>query len=44
MGRDSFVRGHGIDLEHGEYTVAEFVEITRDSYGGEIIARLEERA
>ncbi len=40
MGRDSFVAGHGIDLEHGMYTVEEFVAITRDSYGGHVIARL----
>lgn len=40
MGRDEFVRSHGIDLEHGMYTVAEFVAITRGSYGGYIIAKL----
>lgn len=42
MGRDEFVRAHGIDLENGMYTVEEFVEITRNSYGGAVIARLEE--
>ena len=42
MGRDSFVAGHGIDLEHGMYTVEEFIALTRDSYGGAVIARLEE--
>ena len=40
MGRDEFVRSHGIDLEHGMYTVDEFVAITRNSYGGAVIARL----
>lgn len=42
MGRDEFVRAHGIDLENGMYTVEEFVAITRNSYGGAVIARLEE--
>lgn len=42
MGRDEFVRSHGIDLENGMYTVEEFVAITRNSYGGAVIARLEE--
>ena len=30
-------------IENGLYTVEEFVEITRDAYGGEIIAKLAER-
>lgn len=43
MGRKSFARDHGIDLENGLYTVEEFVEITRHAYGGEIIEKLKER-
>lgn len=43
MGRKSFARDHGIDLENGLYTVEEFVEITRNAYGGEIIEQLAER-
>lgn len=43
FGRRAFVRDHGIDLEHGTYTVEEFCEITKDAYGGDIIKQLEER-
>ena len=43
MGRKSFASDHGIDLEKGLYTVEEFVEITRNAYGGEIIRQIEER-
>lgn len=42
MGRDSFVSSHGIDLDGGMYTVEEFIALTRNSYGGSVIARLEE--
>ena len=42
MGRNEFCRGHGIDLENGMYTVEEFVAMTRDSYGGAVVARLME--
>ena len=44
FGRNAFVKNHGIDLENGTYTVREFIEITRNDYGGEIIRQLEERA
>ena len=43
MGRKSFVKDKEIDLENGMYTVKEFVEITKNAYGGEIIRELEER-
>ncbi len=42
MGRNSFVLSRGIDLESGMYTVEEFVAMTRDSYGGAVVARLME--
>ena len=42
FGRKSFARDREIDLDAGMYTVREFVEITKDAYGGEIIRRLEE--
>ena len=42
MGRQSFVRNHGLDLEK-EYTVAEFIELTENDYGSEIIKQLKER-
>lgn len=43
MGRREFAKAHGIDIENGEMTVAEFVRLTRDSYGSEIIRNLEGR-
>lgn len=42
MGRDEFIKSHGIDLENGLYTVKEFIELTKNSYGGEVIRQLEE--
>lgn len=42
-GRNAFVESHGIDLE-GSSTLSEFIEMTKDSYGGGVIRRLEERA
>jgi len=42
MGRNAFVKNNGIDLENGLYTVKEFIEITKNDFGGEIIERLEE--
>ena len=41
MGRKSFVRNGGYDLETDTFTVREFIDITRNSYGGEIIRQLE---
>ena len=42
FGRNSFVKNHGIDLENGMYTVKEFIEYTKNDFGGEIIKQLEE--
>ena len=42
IGRKSFVKNHGLDLEK-EYTVAEFIELTENDYGSEIIKQLKER-
>lgn len=42
MGRDSFVKNKGIDLENDMYTVQEFINITRNDFGGEIIRQLED--
>lgn len=42
MGREAFVKRHGIDLDK-TYTVEEFIELTEDDYGGEIIKNLKER-
>ena len=39
MGRVSFCKDKGIDLD-GSTTVREFVELTKDSYGGDVICKL----
>ena len=41
MGRDNFVKNHDIDLNK-EYSVKEFIEKTKNDFGGDIIKRLEE--
>ena len=41
MGRESFIRDRDLSLDE-TYTVAEFIEICKDAYGGEVIKRLEE--
>ena len=43
MGRNAFVKNHGIDLENDKYTVREFIDLTKDDYGGDVIKSLEER-
>lgn len=40
FGRREFCRQHNIDLENGQYTVEEFIEITKNAYGGEVIKKL----
>ena len=42
MGRQQWCEDRGIDYEHGEYTVNEFIELTRNAYGGDVIRQLEE--
>ena len=42
MGRKAFVRNHDLDLDK-LYTVEEFIELTKEDYGGEVIRRVEER-
>ena len=42
MGRESFVKNHGLNLED-EFTVDEFFDICRNDYGGEAIKRLEDK-
>ena len=41
MGRESFCKDKGIDLD-GSTTVREFIELTKDSYGGDVIRKLPE--
>ena len=39
MGRENFVKNHNIDLDK-KYTVKEFIKLTENDFGGEIIKRL----
>ena len=41
MGRQQFAKDHGVDLD-GEMTVKEFIALTKNAFGGDIIKRLEE--
>ena len=41
-GRKHFCKEHGLDYENGEYTVNEFIQLTKDAYNGSIIRQLEE--
>lgn len=40
-GRKAFCEDLGLDYEHGHYTVNEFIRLTREAYGGEVIEELE---
>ncbi|MGM9686545.1 MAG: hypothetical protein ACI3YI_10040 [Bacteroidaceae bacterium] len=42
QGRIAFCNEHGLDWMNGEYSVNEFIDLTKDAYGGEIIRRLAE--
>lgn len=43
LGRRQFAKDKGIDIEHGSMTVTEFIELTENAYGGEVIRHLKER-
>ena len=43
MGRNAFVKSGGYDLDNDTFTVQEFINITKDAYGGDIIKQLAER-
>ena len=43
MGRKEFAREHGIDLGHDEFTVAEFIKLTENAYGSEVISLLKRK-
>ena len=43
IGRNSFVRSGGYDLENDTFTVREFIEITKNSFGADVIRQLAER-
>ena len=40
MGRKQFARDHGVDLERGMMTLTEFLELTKDAYGGDVIRKV----
>ena len=39
-GREAFCKDKGIDVGNDRFTVYEFIELTKNSYGGEIIRKL----
>lgn len=43
MGRKQFARNHGVDLEHGVMTLTDFLELTKDAYGGDVIRKVIDR-
>ena len=42
MGRREFARRHDIDIEHDEMTVDEFIALTENDYGGNVIKALKD--
>lgn len=44
MGRASFARDHGIDVDTYELDLTEFFDLTRDAYGGDVICKAEKEA
>ena len=43
MGRREFCRDRGIDISTAAYTVEEFIRLTKDSYGSDVIRKLADR-
>ena len=43
MGRKQFARNHGVDLVHGMMTITEFLELTKNAYGGDVIRKVIDR-
>ena len=43
MGRKDFAMRNGIDLDTDSFTVREFINLTENAYGGEIIRKMKER-
>ena len=41
MGRKEFARNKGIDIDKDVFTVKEFLDITRNDYGGDVIRKAE---
>ncbi|HIY88156.1 MAG TPA: hypothetical protein H9824_05570 [Candidatus Bacteroides pullicola] len=43
-GRESFCRDNGIDIDKDTFTIHEFINLTKNSYGGETIKKLIDKA
>ena len=43
MGRRVFCEEHGVDYQHGTYSVREFIGICKDAYGSDTIRKLSEK-
>ena len=43
-GRESFCRDNGIDINEDTFTIYEFINLTKNSYGGETIKKLIDKA
>lgn len=41
MGREQFAKEHGLDPKSGTMSMREFIAITKDAYGGEVIKELQ---
>ena len=39
MGRRQFARDHGIDVDSTTMTLREFLNLTKDAYGGDVIRK-----
>lgn len=42
LGREQFCRENNIDIEKDSFTIEEFIKLTANSYGGEIIKKLKD--
>jgi hypothetical protein len=42
MGREQFAKEHDLDPEHGTMTMREFITLTKDAFGGDVIRQLAE--
>ena len=40
MGRRNFAQQHGIDIENDSFTIHEFVNLVKNDYGGNVIAKI----
>lgn len=43
FGRNKFAREHDIDIENGSMTVRDFIDLTKEAFGGQVIKQLKEQ-